>query len=113
MVSGSAWPLRWRSPVAPKLLIADEPTTALDVTTQVEILDLLSGLVREDDMALLFISHDLPVVARVTENVVVLRRGEVIERGEVHAVFDEPKHEYTKALVGAATAFDKALGPAR
>ncbi|MEQ9248244.1 MAG: ABC transporter ATP-binding protein, partial [Nitratireductor sp.] len=97
----------------PKLLIADEPTTALDVTTQVEILDLLSGLVREEGMALLFISHDLPVVARVTETVVVLRRGAVIERGEVHTVFDEPSHEYTKALVNAATAFDKALGPAR
>ncbi|MFC5586951.1 ATP-binding cassette domain-containing protein [Nitratireductor kimnyeongensis] len=97
----------------PKLLVADEPTTALDVTTQVEILDLLSGLVREEGMALLFISHDLPVVARVTENVVVLRRGEVIERGEVHAVFDEPKHKYTRSLVDAANAFDKALGPAR
>lgn len=97
----------------PKLLIADEPTTALDVTTQVEILDLLSGLVREDGMALLFISHDLPVVARVTENVIVLRRGEVIEQGQVHAVFDAPKHEYTRSLVDAATAFDKALGPSR
>jgi len=97
----------------PKLLIADEPTTALDVTTQAEILELLSDLVRENGMALLFISHDLPVVARVVEEVTVLRGGEVVERGPVKSVFGAPKHEYTRTLVAAAAAFDQALGPAR
>ena len=94
----------------PKLLIADEPTTALDVTTQAEILELLSTLVREEGMALLFISHDLPVVAKVVEEVTVLRRGEIVEQGPVRAVFSAPQHEYTKMLVEAAAAFDRALG---
>jgi len=97
----------------PKLLIADEPTTALDVTTQAEILELLSDLVRESGMGLLFISHDLPVVARVVEDVTVLRGGEVIEQGPVRSVFDAPKHEYTRTLVAAAAAFDQALERAR
>jgi len=94
----------------PKLLIADEPTTALDVTTQAEILELLSTLVREEGMALLFISHDLPVVAKVAEEVTVLRRGQVVEQGPVRSVFGSPQHEYTKMLVDAAAAFDRALG---
>ncbi|WP_011579809.1 MULTISPECIES: ATP-binding cassette domain-containing protein [Chelativorans] len=97
----------------PKLLIADEPTTALDVTTQAEILELLSDLVRENGMALLFISHDLPVVARVVEEVAVLRRGELVEQGPVKTVFSAPSHDYTKTLVSAAAAFDQALEPIR
>jgi peptide/nickel transport system ATP-binding protein len=95
---------------APQLLIADEPTTALDVTTQAEILRLLDRLVREHNMALLFISHDLPVVATVVERVAVLRRGEVVETGSVATVFAAPRHDYTRALVAAAHAFDAALG---
>ncbi|WEX08352.1 ABC transporter ATP-binding protein [Chelativorans sp. AA-79] len=97
----------------PKLLIADEPTTALDVTTQAEILELLSDLVNESGMALLFISHDLPIVAQIVEEVTVLRRGEVVERGAVRSVFSSPAHEYTRTLVAAAAAFDEALGGAR
>lgn len=97
----------------PKLLIADEPTTALDVTTQAEILDLLSSLVQEEGMALLFISHDLPVVAKVADGVTVLRRGGVVEQGPVRDVFSSPKHEYTRMLVDAAAAFDRALEPVR
>ena len=93
----------------PKLLIADEPTTALDVTTQAEILTLLGELVRERNMALLFISHDLPVVAGAVDRVVVLRNGEVVEQGPVSTVFDRPSHEYTRSLVAAARAFDHAL----
>ena len=96
----------------PKLLIADEPTTALDVTTQAEILTLLDRLVRDTGMALLFISHDLPVVAQVVERVVVLRRGVAVETGPVDAVFATPQHDYTRALVAAAAAFDTALGGA-
>ncbi|MDB5539288.1 MAG: transporter ATP-binding protein [Devosia sp.] len=93
----------------PQLLIADEPTTALDVTTQAEILKLLDGLVRERGMALLFISHDLPVVAEVVDRVVVLKKGIAVEEGPVAEVFGAPKDEYTRSLVAAARAFDAAL----
>ena len=94
----------------PKLLIADEPTTALDVTTQAEILKLLDQLVRETGMALLFISHDLPVVAQVVERVIVLKNGVAVEEGPVKTVFGNPQHDYTKTLVEAARLFDEALG---
>ncbi len=93
----------------PDLLIADEPTTALDVTTQAEILALLDRLVRERDMALLFISHDLPVVAKTVDRVVVLRWGEAVEAGTVAAVFAAPTQDYTKSLLAAARRFDQAL----
>ncbi len=93
----------------PQLLIADEPTTALDVTTQAEILRLLDALVRDRNMALLFISHDLPVVARIVDRVVVLQRGEAVETGPVAEVFATPRHPYTQSLVAAARQFDAAL----
>ena len=96
----------------PQLLIADEPTTALDVTTQASILKLLDSLVRERGMALLFISHDLPIVASIVEEVVVLRQGTVVERGPVQQVFAGPQHDYTRSLVAAARAFDTGLGHA-
>ena len=95
---------------APQLLIADEPTTALDVTTQAEILKLLDSLVRETGMALLFISHDLPVVANVVDRVVVLQKGVAVEQGNVREVLGAPRHGYTQTLVAAARAFDQALG---
>jgi peptide/nickel transport system ATP-binding protein len=97
----------------PELLIADEPTTALDVTTQAEILKLLDRLVRERQMALLFISHDLPIVANTVERVVVLQKGVAVESGPVHDVFARPSHPYTKSLVDAACSFDLALGGRR
>ena len=93
----------------PDLLIADEPTTALDVTTQAEILNLLDRLVRERNMALLFISHDLPVVANTVSHVVVLRQGQAVEAGPVKDVFAAPQHDYTKSLLTAARSFDDAL----
>jgi peptide/nickel transport system ATP-binding protein len=93
----------------PDLLIADEPTTALDVTTQAEILSLLDRLARERNMALLFISHDLPVVATTVDRVVVLRGGEAVEAGAVAEVFSAPRHDYTKSLLAAARRFDLAL----
>ncbi len=93
----------------PKLLIADEPTTALDVTTQAEILKLLGELVRERNMALLFISHDLPVVAGAADRIIVLRHGRIVEQGPVATVFQQPTHDYTQSLVAAARAFDNAL----
>lgn len=93
----------------PKLLIADEPTTALDVTTQAEILKLLAALVRDEAMGLLFISHDLPVVATIAERALVLQHGKLIEQGPVATLFDRPAHPYTRELVAAARAFDAAL----
>ena len=83
----------------PKLLIADEPTTALDVTTQANILDLIRDLQAEMGMSVLFITHDLGVVAEVAHEVVVMYLGTVVERGAVEAIFADPKHPYTRALL--------------
>ncbi|MFG6402419.1 ATP-binding cassette domain-containing protein [Microbacterium sp. P04] len=94
----------------PQLLIADEPTTALDVTVQDEVLTLIERLVAERGMSLLFISHDLAVVARMTERIVVLRSGVAVEEGPVDRVLRDPQHPYTAALVASARALDDALG---
>jgi peptide/nickel transport system ATP-binding protein len=83
----------------PDLLIADEPTTALDVTIQAQILRLFADLQQERDMAVLFITHDLGVVAEVADRVVVLYAGKVMERGSVEDVFETPAHPYTRALL--------------
>jgi peptide/nickel transport system ATP-binding protein len=82
----------------PKLLVADEPTTALDATVQAGILELLADLQREREMGLLLITHDLGVVAEVADRVVVLYAGKVMETGDVYALFDDPAHPYTRAL---------------
>ena len=96
----------------PKLLIADEPTTALDVTVQAEILALLDRLVSERGMALLFISHDLAVVASMTSDAIVMREGVAVERGPIAAVLSDPQHPYTAALVASARSLDSMLeGP--
>jgi oligopeptide/dipeptide ABC transporter ATP-binding protein len=97
--------MRQRSMIAmalactPALLIADEPTTALDVTTQAQILDLMRGLQSELDMAMMFITHDLGVVAEIADEVVVMYLGLVVERGTVDEIFHDPKHPYTRALL--------------
>ncbi|MCU4750862.1 ABC transporter ATP-binding protein [Halobacteria archaeon AArc-curdl1] len=83
----------------PDLLIADEPTTALDVTIQAQILKLLKSLQEERDMAILFITHDLGVVAEVADRVVVMYAGKVMERGPVMEIFETPSHPYTRALL--------------
>lgn len=85
----------------PKLLIADEPTTALDVTVQKEILELLKDLQKETKMSVLFISHDLSLVSELTDRVLVMYQGEIVEQGTTEAIFKTPKHNYTKALIGA------------
>jgi peptide/nickel transport system ATP-binding protein len=87
----------------PRLLIADEPTTALDVTTQAQILVLLKRLVEEDGMGMIFITHDLAVVAGLADRVAIMRRGEVVETGETAAVFRELAHPYTRALFAASS----------
>ena len=86
----------------PKLLIADEPTTALDVTTQAEILRLLKRLVDEDSMGLMLISHDLAVVADMADEIVIMKDGEVVERGPAATLFETMHHPYTKALYEAS-----------
>jgi peptide/nickel transport system ATP-binding protein len=83
----------------PSLLIADEPTTALDVTTQAQILDLMIGLQEEMGMAMMFITHDLGVVAEIADRVAVMYLGLVVEAGDVDTIFSEPKHPYTTALL--------------
>ena len=84
----------------PKLLIADEPTTALDVTVQAQILKLLDDLKRKLNMSMLFITHDFGVVEDIADDVIVMFRGKIVERGEVNQVLKKPKHPYTKALLG-------------
>ncbi|MDB4111069.1 dipeptide ABC transporter ATP-binding protein [Yoonia sp.] len=87
----------------PKLLIADEPTTALDVTTQARILDLLRDLVREFDMGLLIITHDLAVVANLADQIVVMQKGNVVEAGATAHLLAHMQHPYTRALFGASS----------
>src|SRR6185312_10733358 len=83
----------------PERRIADEPTTALDVTTQAQILDLLRKLQRERGMAIMLITHNLGVVAEMADDVVVMYLGRVVEQGSVDEIFHDPKHPYTKALL--------------
>ena len=83
----------------PDILIADEPTTALDVTLQHEILALLDNLKRQHDMAMILISHDLNLVRRYSDEVIVMRQGQTIEQGRTAAVFSQPKAEYTRSLI--------------
>jgi peptide/nickel transport system ATP-binding protein len=86
----------------PRLLIADEPTTALDVTVQAQILDLLAQLRRQFGLSMLFISHDLAVVAQVSDRVAVMRHGVLLEQGAKQQIFRTPLHGYTRSLLGAA-----------
>jgi len=83
----------------PKLLIADEPTTALDVTIQAQILELIKGLQRDFEMAVLFVTHDLGVVADICNRVVVMYAGQVVERADVDALFARPRHPYAEGLL--------------
>ncbi|WP_299025561.1 ABC transporter ATP-binding protein [uncultured Sulfitobacter sp.] len=85
----------------PDVLIADEPTTALDVTIQAQILDLLKDLKDSEGMGLLFITHDLGVVRRIADRVCVMQHGEIVEQGPTTEIFDNPQHPYTQKLLGA------------
>jgi peptide/nickel transport system ATP-binding protein len=90
----------------PKLLIADEPTTALDVTIQAQILDILRRLRDQRGMAILFITHDLGVIAEIADDVLVMYRGEEVEYGPVLEIFEHPKHPYTKGLLACRPRLD-------
>ncbi|MFN3688070.1 ABC transporter ATP-binding protein [Salinarimonas sp.] len=92
---------------APKLLIADEPTTALDVTIQAQILELMRGLREETGTAIVLITHDLGVVAEVCDEVVVMYAGQVVERAPVEELFAFPQHPYTVGLLGSLPRFDR------
>lgn len=85
----------------PKLLIADEPTTALDVTMQAQVLDLLADLKERRGMSLLFITHDLGVVAEISDDVTVMYLGETMERGDVFEIYEQPQHPYTQGLLAS------------
>jgi peptide/nickel transport system permease protein len=87
---------------SPRLLIADEPTTALDVTIQAQVLDLLADLKRERGLAMLFVTHSLPVVAEIADRVAVMYAGEIVEQGRTAEVFARPRHPYTAALLRSA-----------
>ena len=86
----------------PVLLIADEPTTALDVTIQAQVLDLLADLKRTRHLAMIFISHSLPVVSEIADRVIVMYAGEVVEEGPAQQIFTRPRHPYTAALIACA-----------
>jgi peptide/nickel transport system ATP-binding protein len=90
----------------PKLLIADEPTTALDVTVQKEILQLLKDLQKQTGMSMLFISHDLALVCELADRVLVMYKGDIVEKGTVKEIFEAPKKSYTKALLGSRPTLD-------
>ncbi len=89
--------------LGPQVLVADEPTTALDVTTQAQILQLLARLAREDGMGLMLITHDLAVVAQHADRIAVMRHGAIVETGTARAVLSNPQHAYTQSLLRAAT----------
>ena len=83
----------------PKLLIADEPTTALDVTVQKQVLDLIHNLQKKHQMTVLFITHDFGVVEDIADQVLVMYKGKIVEQGRAKSIIKNPKHPYTKALL--------------
>ena len=91
----------------PSILIADEPTTALDVTVQKTILELMQNLQKERNMGILFITHDLGVIAELADKVVVMYKGDIVEQGNVWDIFTNPKHPYTKGLLACRPPLDK------
>ena len=98
----------------PRILIADEPTTALDVTTQAQILELIRRLQEEQGLAVILITHDMGVIAEMADEVVVMYLGREVEKGPVDAIFHDPKHPYTRSLLRSIPSIlaDPALAPA-
>ena len=90
----------------PQILIADEPTTALDVTVQKEIILLLKELQKSEGMSIIFISHDLSLVSEISDRIVVMYQGNIVEQGSVDTIFKNPKHTYTQALINAKPSLD-------
>jgi len=90
----------------PSLLLADEPTTALDVTIQAQILDLINDLKEQIEMGVIFVTHDMGVVAEIADRVMVMYAGEVVETWDVDSIFNDPQHPYTKGLLGSVPNVD-------
>jgi len=90
----------------PRILIADEPTTALDVTVQAQIVDLLKKINREKGTAIIFISHDLSLVRQICKRVIVMKKGNIVESGKVEEIFNSPKNKYTRELIAAIPKVD-------
>jgi oligopeptide/dipeptide ABC transporter ATP-binding protein len=93
--------------LSPSVLIADEPTTALDVTIQAQILEEIRQLSRESDSGVIFVTHDLGVVADIADRVVVMYSGRVVEQGTLNEIFYDPQHPYTWGLLGSVTRMDR------
>ena len=88
-----------------RLLIADEPTTALDVTIQAQIISLLLRLKQERGLSIIFISHDIDLVAQISDRIAVMRHGKIVETGSAAQIMTTPRHEYTKVLISAVPKF--------
>jgi oligopeptide/dipeptide ABC transporter ATP-binding protein len=93
---------------SPRLMLADEPTTALDVTTQAQILKLLAKMRAEEGMAMLLVSHDFGVIAQACDRVAVMYGGHIVETGPVETIYHEPEHPYTRALLNSVPELDSA-----
>jgi len=93
----------------PKILIADEPTTALDVTVQKTILELMANLKNEIDSSIIFITHDLGVIAEIADRVIVMYKGKIVEQGDVYSIFSNPQHPYTKGLLACRPPLNRRL----
>jgi peptide/nickel transport system ATP-binding protein len=91
----------------PKILVADEPTTSLDVMVQSQIINLLKKLKRDRDMSIIFISHDLGVISEVSEIIAIMYRGQIVELGNAYEIYKNPKHPYTEKLVSSIPSIKK------
>ncbi len=94
----------------PEILIADEPTTALDVTTQAQVLDIMTGLAQQMGTSVLLITHNLGIVARYADRVNIMHEGKIVETGTSEEIFDHPKHPYTLKLLQCVPRIDKKRG---
>ena len=95
--------------IKPKLIIADEPSTALDVTTQAKLIKLLKKLVIEDNICLIMITHDLSVIAEMADKIIIMRNGEIVERGKINILKNGLKNDYSKNLLKASNYKSKNL----
>ena len=95
--------------IKPKLIIADEPSTALDVTTQAKLIKLLKKLVIEDNICLIMITHDLSVIAEMADKIIIMRNGEIVERGKINILKNGLKNDYSKNLLKASNYKSKKL----
>ncbi|WP_347038209.1 ABC transporter ATP-binding protein [Glutamicibacter halophytocola] len=93
----------------PKVLVADEPVSALDVSVRAQVLNLLSDLVDDYQLTLVFVSHDLSVVRYICDNVVVMNHGQIVESGTTEQIYGNPRHEYTRTLVNSSMSLREEL----